>query len=139
MIPTTPCPPEWQVDLVHFPQSGMISLIVEMPEDRVIEVGTVGSEGAIGLTVGLGSRISSVSALVQVSGMALCIPAQRSWARAVFGRRRSCWHQTHLVCMKRSELFCSDSGEDKGFTGPSPSNQGHASVGSARGRAALLA
>jgi CRP-like cAMP-binding protein len=66
-----------QVDLVHFPQSGMISLIVEMPEDRAIEVGTVGSEGAIGLTVGLGSRISSVSALVQVSGMALCIPAQR--------------------------------------------------------------
>jgi CRP-like cAMP-binding protein len=35
-----------QVDLVHFPQSGMISLIVEMPEDRAIEVGTVGSEGA---------------------------------------------------------------------------------------------
>ena len=28
-----------QVDLVHFPQSGMISLIVEMPEDRAIEVG----------------------------------------------------------------------------------------------------
>jgi hypothetical protein len=37
-------------DLVHFPQSGMISLIVEMPEDRAIEVGTAGSEGAIGTT-----------------------------------------------------------------------------------------
>src|SRR6202040_1959998 len=43
------------VELVHFPQSGMVSLIVELPEDRAIEVGTVGSEGAIGLTVGLGS------------------------------------------------------------------------------------
>ena len=66
-----------RVDLVHFPQSGMISLIVEMPEDRAVEVGTVGSEGAIGITVGLGSRISCVSALVQVSGTSLCIPAQR--------------------------------------------------------------
>jgi hypothetical protein len=37
----------------------MVSLIVELPEDRAIEVGTVGSEGAIGLTVGLGSRIGS--------------------------------------------------------------------------------
>ena len=60
-----------RVDLVHFPQSGMVSLVVEMPEDRAVEVGTVGSEGAIGLTVGLGSRVGSVSALVQVSGTSL--------------------------------------------------------------------
>ena len=70
------------VELVHFPQSGMVSLIVELPEDRAIEVGTVGPEGAIGLTVGLGSRIGSVSALVQVSGASLCIPAQRFRALA---------------------------------------------------------
>src|SRR5262249_45065601 len=55
----------------------MVSLVVEMPEDRAVEVGTVGSEGAIGLTVGLGSRVGSVSALVQVSGTSLCIPASR--------------------------------------------------------------
>ena len=66
-----------RVDAVHFPQTGMLSLIVEMPEDRTVEVGTVGSEGAVGLTVGLGSRISSVSALVQVSGATLCISASR--------------------------------------------------------------
>lgn len=66
-----------RVDAVYFPQNGMLSLIVEMPEDRTVEVGTVGSEGAVGLMVGLGSRISSVSALVQVSGTAFCIPASR--------------------------------------------------------------
>src|ERR1700692_777101 len=81
-----------RVDAVYFPQSGMISLIVEMPEDRTVEVGTVGSEGAIGLTVGLGSRISSVSALVQVSGMALCIPAQRFRALASESQ-----HLTNLI------------------------------------------
>ena len=66
-----------RVDAVHFPQTGMVSLIVEMPEDGSIEVGTVGREGGIGLTVGLGSRIATVSALVQVSGTSLCIPASR--------------------------------------------------------------
>jgi CRP-like cAMP-binding protein len=65
------------VDAVYFPQSGMISLIVQMPEDSTVEVGMVGSEGAVGMTVGLGSRASFISALVQVSGSALCIPASR--------------------------------------------------------------
>jgi CRP-like cAMP-binding protein len=71
-----------RLDAVHFPQRGMISLIVEMPEDRTVEVGTVGPEGAIGVTVGLGSRLSTVSALVQVSGSAWCISASRFRAAA---------------------------------------------------------
>jgi CRP-like cAMP-binding protein len=65
------------VDGVYFPQNGMISLIVQMPEDSSVEVGTVGSEGAVGMAVGLGSRVSFICALVQVSGTALCIPASR--------------------------------------------------------------
>jgi CRP-like cAMP-binding protein len=67
--------PGRSVEVVYFPQTGMISLIVQMPEDSAVEVGTVGSEGAVGMAVGLGSRISFISALVQVSGIALCIPA----------------------------------------------------------------
>lgn len=63
------------VDRVHFPEAGMISLIVALPEDRTVEVGTVGHEGAIGLMAGLGSRVSSIRALVQVSGTALLISA----------------------------------------------------------------
>jgi hypothetical protein len=50
--------PGRSVDAVYFPQSGMISLIVQMPEDISVEVGTVGSEGAVGMTVGLGSDLS---------------------------------------------------------------------------------
>lgn len=66
-----------RVDAVHFPQSGMISLVVEMPEDRTVEVAMIGSEGAVGLAAGLGSRISSITALVQVNGTSLCISASR--------------------------------------------------------------
>jgi CRP-like cAMP-binding protein len=66
-----------RVDAVYFPLSGMISLVVDMPEDETVEVGMVGSEGAVGLNTGLGSRIASVSALVQVTGTALKISASR--------------------------------------------------------------
>jgi CRP-like cAMP-binding protein len=66
-----------RIDAVFFPQSGMVSLIVEMPEDETVEVGTVGAEGAIGLNAGLGSRIASVTSLVQVSGVALKISVSR--------------------------------------------------------------
>jgi CRP-like cAMP-binding protein len=72
---------------VYFPQSGLISLIVEMPEDQTVEVGVIGSESAVGITVGLGSRISSVSALVQVSGTSLCISA--SHFRAVAAQNQN--------------------------------------------------
>jgi CRP-like cAMP-binding protein len=65
------------INRIHFPQTGMISLIVAMAEDRALEVGTVGHEGAVGMMGGLGSRVSSVRALVQVSGTTLCIPASR--------------------------------------------------------------
>jgi CRP-like cAMP-binding protein len=74
--------PGHSVAPVYFPQTGMISLIVQMPEDSSVEVGTVGSEGAIGMAVGLGSGVSFISALVQVSGIALCIPASRFRAAA---------------------------------------------------------
>jgi CRP-like cAMP-binding protein len=65
------------LDAVYFPQSGMISLIVQMPEDTAVEVGIVGPEGAIGMAVGLGSRSSFICALVQVSGTCIRIPAWR--------------------------------------------------------------
>jgi CRP-like cAMP-binding protein len=78
--------PGHSVEAVYFPQTGMISLIVQMPEDSSVEVGTVGSEGAVGMAVGLGSRVSFICALVQVSGTALCIPA--SAFRAAAGQSR---------------------------------------------------
>src|ERR1700730_1217923 len=69
--------PGQMVDRVYFPQSGLISLIVAMAEDAALEVGAVGHEGAIGLAAGLGSRISFIRALVQVSGTALYIPLSK--------------------------------------------------------------
>jgi CRP-like cAMP-binding protein len=69
--------PGQTLDRIYFPQNGLISLIVTMAEDAALEVGTVGREGAIGMVAGLGSRISFIHALVQVSGTALSIPLSR--------------------------------------------------------------
>jgi CRP-like cAMP-binding protein len=70
------------LDAVYFPQTGLISLIVQMPEDSAVEVGTVGSEGAVGMAVGMGSRLSFICALVQVSGTAIAVPASAFRAAA---------------------------------------------------------
>jgi CRP-like cAMP-binding protein len=70
------------VDRVYFPETGLISLIVPTAEDSTIEVGMFSREGAVGLTAGLGSRISFIQALVQVSGTAWCIPLSRFQAAA---------------------------------------------------------
>jgi hypothetical protein len=43
--------PDRPLDAVYFPQRGMISLIVQMPEDSAVEVGIVGAEGALGMAV----------------------------------------------------------------------------------------
>ena len=96
--------PGHPVEAVYFPQTGMISLIVQMPEDSSVEVGTVGSEGAVGMAVGLGSRVSFICALVQVSGTALCIPASAFRAAAgQSGRIRG------LIVKYSEQLFLADS------------------------------
>jgi CRP-like cAMP-binding protein len=69
--------PGQTVDRIYFPERGLISLIVSMREDAALEVGVVGREGAIAMTAGLGSRMSFVHALVQVSGTAWIIPLSR--------------------------------------------------------------
>ena len=75
-----------------------------MPEDSSVEVGTVGSEGAVGMAVGLGSRVSFICALVQVSGTALCIPASAFRAAAgQSGRIRG------LIVKYSEQLFLADS------------------------------
>ena len=58
--------PGGSVEAVYFPQSGLISLIVQMPEDSSVEVGTVGSEGAVGMAVGMGSRVSFILSLIHI-------------------------------------------------------------------------
>jgi CRP-like cAMP-binding protein len=56
---------------VYFPVDCLVSLFAPLSDHLAVEVGMVGSEGMVGVSLALGVRASSVQALVQGSGTAL--------------------------------------------------------------------
>jgi CRP-like cAMP-binding protein len=61
---------------VYFPVEGVASLVVTSAEGASAEVGTIGSEGMVGLPVCLGDREAPSSVYVQVPGTALKMNAE---------------------------------------------------------------
>jgi len=65
------------VEVTYFPYAtSMISLIVELPSGRSIEVASIGREGAVGGIVSCGHAPAFAHAIVQVTGPALKVPMQ---------------------------------------------------------------
>ncbi len=56
------------IDQVYFPQSGMISLLAVMEAGNGVETATIGREGAVGVTTGLGGRTATGRAVIQLEG-----------------------------------------------------------------------
>ncbi|MEP6923486.1 MAG: Crp/Fnr family transcriptional regulator, partial [Pyrinomonadaceae bacterium] len=56
---------------VYFPLSGIISLLAAVGNRSTLEVGIVGNEGMVGLSVFLGVETSSSRAIVQGTGQAM--------------------------------------------------------------------
>ena len=56
---------------VYFPTASFISLISSIDEDSRLEVGLVGTEGMLGVSVMLGLEVTALEALVQGAGPAL--------------------------------------------------------------------
>jgi CRP-like cAMP-binding protein len=67
------------VGYVYFPHAGMISVPAVMPEGETVETMTIGREGGVGLTSGIGSQTALNRATVQLPGRAAQVPAPR-WA-----------------------------------------------------------
>jgi len=63
------------IDIVYFPQTGMISLLVETGDGEMVEISSIGCEGAVGLQRGLGGRRSFTRAVVQIPGRFAVISA----------------------------------------------------------------
>jgi CRP-like cAMP-binding protein len=59
------------IEHVYFPIDGAASLVITTSEGASVEVGTIGSEGIVGLPVVLGDRDAPSSVYVQVPGTAL--------------------------------------------------------------------
>ena len=61
---------------IYFPETAVMSLTLTMEDGRTVEVGTVGSEGFLGIPVFLGERVSPSTVICQIGGTALQMPAQ---------------------------------------------------------------
>lgn len=85
-----PGSPLWEV---YFPDACLVSLLTEVAGHPPLEVGMVGCEGGVGISLALGVSVSPVRALVQGAGPALrmsrarflsALRTQPSFQRAVF-------------------------------------------------------
>src|SRR6202051_5056421 len=64
------------IEQVYFPVDGVASLVITTPDGASAEVGTIGSEGLVGLPIVLGDRDAPSSVYVQVPGTALGMDAR---------------------------------------------------------------
>jgi CRP-like cAMP-binding protein len=56
------------IDQVYFPRTGMISLLVTTGDGDMVEISSVGCEGAVGVQCGNGPCFSFTRAIVQIGG-----------------------------------------------------------------------
>ena len=67
--------PNKPISHIHFPLSGLISVVVEMEEGGIAEVGTIGNEGMTGVPVVLGADSTPNRAFYQIPGESMRISA----------------------------------------------------------------
>ncbi len=65
------------IQKVYFPSNSLVSLLTLVDDHSALEVGMVGREGMVGMSLTLGSTVSPVRALVQGAGTALQMSASR--------------------------------------------------------------
>jgi CRP-like cAMP-binding protein len=68
--------PHEPIEYVYFPLDSVVSILAHLEEDNLIEVATVGNEGMVGLPLFLGANTTPGTALSQVPGKALRMPAK---------------------------------------------------------------
>jgi CRP-like cAMP-binding protein len=62
---------------VHFPHSGVVSLVVAMESGDTIESAMIGRESLVGASAGLNGQISVYKAIVQVAGAGSVLDTDR--------------------------------------------------------------
>jgi CRP-like cAMP-binding protein len=66
--------PGQQIEAVHFPVDGVISLVTALEDGAIVEVATIGNEGIVGVPLLSGGSLA-VRAISQVAGQALRMTA----------------------------------------------------------------
>jgi len=88
-----------QIEHVFFPDSGAISLMINMANGQTVATAAVGREGAVGILSVLGPSPSAITAVVRAAGTASRIPASRF--HGAFNRSPAIRHavQIHIRAM----------------------------------------
>jgi CRP-like cAMP-binding protein len=60
--------PGQPIEFVHFPNSGMVSLVIATEDGKTVEVGEVGREGFAGTQAAVGINTNQVREVVQIAG-----------------------------------------------------------------------
>jgi CRP-like cAMP-binding protein len=60
--------PGQPLEFVHFPNTGMVSLVIATEDGRTVEVGEVGREGFAGIQAAVGLSTNQVREIVQIAG-----------------------------------------------------------------------
>jgi CRP-like cAMP-binding protein len=66
-----------RIEQVHFPRSGTIAFMLDMPNGQTVATAVIGNEGAVGILSSLGPSRSPMTAVVRVAGVSLQMPATR--------------------------------------------------------------
>ena len=69
--------PGSEIDHVHFPTGGFVSILTSVPNGGQLEVALVGNEGMVGIPIVMGVAVSQAHAQVQGAGPALRMSAAR--------------------------------------------------------------
>ena len=67
--------PEAQIEYVYFPETAVFSMLTTMEDGTTVEVGPVGDEGLVGLSIFFGASTSPTRVLVHVAGSAMQMKA----------------------------------------------------------------
>src|ERR1700681_5055165 len=60
--------PGQPLEFVHFPNTGMVSLVIATEDGKTVEVGEVGKEGFAGIQAAVGINRNEVREIVQIAG-----------------------------------------------------------------------
>jgi CRP-like cAMP-binding protein len=87
------------IDHVYFPENSAISLLATLANGATTEVGLVGREGMVGLTVFLGGALTPERAIVQLAGTALRLKA------SVLREELQVGSSLHLLLLRYTRSF----------------------------------
>jgi CRP-like cAMP-binding protein len=97
------------IQYVYFPVDCVVSLLATAEGNQALEVGLVGYEGMVGVSLMLGTEVSSVRALVQGTGTAMRMKAERfheAFRQCPALQRELCRYAGAELALARQTVAC---------------------------------